>query len=144
MSEHRNITILPEIEITDWNETDKRLIVDAKWDKDLGDVEESRECGTVGSDLSRWMEPPSKAYDTPWGRNPVSIRRVVTLRSVATTTVQNVTASGITFFSSSRAEVLVDETTSSLNQGWRPFILQARLSVLEASRNAHSRLTSFD
>jgi transposase len=74
MTEVRNAWALDGIKITDWDETPRRLIIDAEWTEPRGSIEACRRCGTIGAILHRheWIE--RKVRDTPLGGKPLAIR----------------------------------------------------------------------
>lgn len=74
MTEVRNAWALDGIKITDWDETPRRLIIDAEWTESRGSIEACRQCGAIGATLHKhdWIE--RKVRDTPWGGKPLAIR----------------------------------------------------------------------
>lgn len=74
MEKHRNVTTLEDINITGWDETEKRLIIDAEWGWDRSKIDACPECGSIEATFEKndWIQ--RKARDTPWGGKPVAIR----------------------------------------------------------------------
>jgi transposase len=69
----RNAWALDGIKITGWDETPRRLIIDAEWTEPRGSIEACWQCGTIGATLHKHDRVEHKVRDTPWGGTPLPI-----------------------------------------------------------------------
>lgn len=74
MGELRNVTTLEGIEVTNWDENDERLVVDAKWAEDPSEIDACRKCDSVDARLKEHDWPEKKLNDTSWKGKPLAIR----------------------------------------------------------------------
>jgi len=73
MDKSTNPTTLRGIEVTGWDKSDRRLRVDAEWEKGKGEVRKCPQCGTKDPDLNKYGHRDRKVHDVRSHGRPVII-----------------------------------------------------------------------